>query len=1174
MSEPRPITTEHLRSSYGLGVNSLGRQAQIYILDVREENGGDTYVAKYSKKEARVSGILAHERGEGALDMSCDCGKAGCHHPHGALWHRALAREGVSVDDWWVGEKARRADEDVVAARKAEVKAEQTRQRNEARLKRAEEARLAHEAQQRAWQRAAEESRADAARQEEARREAVRLREEQRLAEEERKIVDDIVEGPRNTTTITYRFDIKAQTLEPLVSGRRFTMLEEYHHAARSGYGRYTHYGHRQNVDGQTYDNDQHDDVVAMDAMLRALENTEGNIHRLTGKTGRVVLEAAVATRLVRLADGTPVTAGPALPVKVVWKVDNDGAQRCKIDMGDENGRANLLSLDGLMLIDSTACLRHIDTGMSKGVFERLFHLGSVPPDRARRLHEQLAPRLPVEAVPRPITVENRKGAPRPVVTLDQRKRDGAIVQEAKVSFEYDWGSVAPHAPSTPVRVLDGDTLVVNTRDEEAERAIMRRLEGAGETRRRERDDSLVLTFDGDETVSMPFKRDLLPALEADASWKVDRSDRWSSDIIAWNAGDGFGMDIGNMAGEMLDVSIHTDVQGVQEDVMADLVDIASRIPADAEDADVDAAIDTLIDPLGHPLRRKSGGVLVVPAAVLRPVIRSLWRFIHDAVVTDGVASVSKLSLSDLVDLGDEVRLRSGSMLARLVQMLRGLSEQTPTALPTTFNAAKYRLDTVQQQGLDWMQALLRAGFGGILADEVGVGKTLQLLLQPAAMLDQGLLGDGGLIIVPKTATGHWEREVADFFPGLSVLMWEGPKRHAKADMLGKVDIVITTYSCVNSDTALKERKWSYVGMDEAQDVRTPTNDWTQAVLALRADQKIPATGTPLENSLTDVWTLMQIANDGILGPLGHFRRSVQLPIERDGSNEVQRRLARFLRPFMLHRTRKEAGHNIPDPVVHDRNIVVVGAQARLYELERLAVKSEINQILMTKGFKRGKGQILSALTRLRQICCHPLLVRKEYAREMEADDCSAKTDDAVGTAIRLKAEGKRILVFSQWTGHLDVVQDAFAKAGLTTGRIDGTMSTGNRRKAEAAFKADGGTDALLITMGTGGKSLNIPEADAVFIMDPWWNPQKEVQGIGRTQRRGQEKVIEVYRFIVENSIETRIVAIQKRKLKLADSIFEFRTPEQQLVFDESDLWDMLKPLNDAGDGERRLLAA
>lgn len=450
-------------------------------------------------------------------------------------------------------------------------------------------------------------------------------------------------------------------------------------------------------------------------------------------------------------------------------------------------------------------------------------------------------------------------------------------------------------------------------------------------------------------------------------------------------------------------------------------------------------------------------------------------------------------------------------------------------------------LDPPQLQGLAWLQALFDAGYGGILADEMGVGKTAQMLAHIALLIERGKLEHQALMIVPKTALSNWEKEAVKFIPDIPLLVWDGNNRRKLEAAMGDAQIVLTSPTLVKLDQDIFKRRWTFIGIDEAQDVRNPENQNTLAIAKIEADQKVPATGTPVENHLGDLWTLMHLANPGLLGPHATFMSKVNDPVveQADSAEGLLTDLTRSIAPFLLARTRADAGHVIPPPDAQQVPLEFSPQEREIYEIIASTMQKEVGETAGQPMIRR-RGAVFKAIAMMRQATCDTRLIKDDFARKLNPG-VSTKTRWCADYVANELGLGRKVLVFANWIGYLDIIA---AEVEKTCGRsgwmanINGQMTRRQRGQAEDAFKA-GEVDVLFITTKTGGKALNLPEADSVLIPDSWWNPQPENQAIARTQRRGQTKLVHVRRPIITNSIDEKLMAIQERKAGIARSIID-----------------------------------
>ena len=467
---------------------------------------------------------------------------------------------------------------------------------------------------------------------------------------------------------------------------------------------------------------------------------------------------------------------------------------------------------------------------------------------------------------------------------------------------------------------------------------------------------------------------------------------------------------------------------------------------------------------------------------------------------------------------------------------------------PTMTDPGKHftqQLDQAQIEGLQWLQGLHAAGYGGILADEVGVGKTAQILAHIALLASNGQLQNGALIASPVGGLEHWVAETLDFTAGIEVKLWYGQEQCQVNIEPNKPAIHIVSHGGMARYPWIKERHWSLLAIDEAQDLRNPQSENAMAAMAISAKQKIPVTGTPIENSLLDLWTLMTIANPGLLGTRQEFQYAFVKFIS-EGSETSRRKLQSYIAPFIISRTKAQAGHHVPPPVIEDTIIDLSLEEQMLYEtVDKQSRKNWSN----ARNTRNVAVNMLEAILQQRQAATHPGLLKRAVGKAWRNRQ-SSKTQAIIKDAVEAAQDDKRFLIFSNWQELLDIIAPELEARGVRIDRIDGTKSIKSRSYAQQQFKQHR-IDGLLITSKSGGRTLNLPEAQCVMIADPWWNPQVEVQAIGRTQRRGQNQVVHVKRYITRNSVEERLIAVQRQKLDIASIISKGNETPQKLTREE-----------------------
>jgi superfamily II DNA or RNA helicase len=437
-----------------------------------------------------------------------------------------------------------------------------------------------------------------------------------------------------------------------------------------------------------------------------------------------------------------------------------------------------------------------------------------------------------------------------------------------------------------------------------------------------------------------------------------------------------------------------------------------------------------------------------------------------------------------------------------------------------------------QREGLAWLQHLRALDAGGVLADDMGLGKTLQAIGHIVAEKDAGRLDRPALVVAPTSLVGNWQRELARFAPYLNVLVLHGPGRHRLWARVSHADVVVTTYPVLLRDEDKLEGKLFHLALlDEAQAIKNPRSQAHQLALKIQARQRICLSGTPVENSLSELWALFEFCNPGLLGDAEWFAHRFTRPIERENRTERLDDLRTQVAPFILRRTKEQVARELPPKTEIIRPVELYGSQRDLYESLRLAMHDEVRNAIAEKGLGGSTITILDALMKLRQVCCDPRLLPGEAAREVRE---SAKYQLLMDLVTQQRAAGRRLLIFSQFTTMLGLIGQGLRQAGVPFVALTG--STVNRQKPVDDFQA-GKVDVFLISLKAGGTGLNLTTADTVIHYDPWWNPAAQAQATDRAHRIGQKNPVFVYNLIVAGSVEERMLALQRRKRELAQGI-------------------------------------
>lgn len=478
----------------------------------------------------------------------------------------------------------------------------------------------------------------------------------------------------------------------------------------------------------------------------------------------------------------------------------------------------------------------------------------------------------------------------------------------------------------------------------------------------------------------------------------------------------------------------------------------------------------------------------------------------------DAEGRVSRVSIPALSALCDDLDQPRPPSFDKLAPLIHGFESLPEVALPKDLTAT---LRAYQKVGVDWLCFLRDAGLGAVLADDMGLGKTLQTLCAVSGRT---------LIVCPKSVLHNWEAEAKRFRPGLSLAVYQGPRR----ELDKRADLTITTYAILRLDAErLAAETWDTVVLDEAQAIKNPDSQVSRAAFALKTNFPVALSGTPLENRLEELWSMFHFSHRGLLSGRSQFRDRYSLPIEQ-GNKKKLAELREKTKPFILRRLKREVAPELPPRTDMVLEIELDPSERELYNAVRAATQKDLLEKLQKGG---NVLQALEALLRLRQAACHPSLVPGQSA------ESSSKIEALLEMLEQVAAEGHKALVFSQWTSLLDLVEPHLERAGLRSVRLDGR--TRDRAAVVNEFQSESGPPVMLTSLKAGGTGLNLTAADHVFLLDPWWNPAAEDQAADRAHRIGQENPVLVYRLIAKDTVEEGILALQAKKRALADAALE-----------------------------------
>jgi len=468
--------------------------------------------------------------------------------------------------------------------------------------------------------------------------------------------------------------------------------------------------------------------------------------------------------------------------------------------------------------------------------------------------------------------------------------------------------------------------------------------------------------------------------------------------------------------------------------------------------------------------------------------------------------------------------------LQRKLQRLNDFENIADMQMPVHF---KGELRSYQKAGYNWFSFLREYNFGGCLADDMGLGKTIQTLamLQKLKEEDeQNNTHSTSLIIMPTSLIYNWLSEAKKFTPKLKILAHTGGSRNKDVSHFIKYDVVITTYGITRVDIdVLQEFYFNYIILDESQNIKNPSSKSFKSVRLLKSRHRLILSGTPVENSVGDLWTQLTFLNPGLLGTQSFFNEEYVQAIEKRKDEDKAKKLQAIIKPFVLRRTKEQVAEELPAKTEQVIYCDMSEDQATYYEKTKSAYRNDLLSSMDDGTYAKKQVQLLQGLTALRQLANHPQMIDQEYLSD------SGKFENVIHTLDNVLKGGHKVLIFSQFVKHLSIFKAYFEKESIPFAYLDG--STKNRGEIVSEFQENTDLKVFLISIKAGGVGLNLTQADYVFILDPWWNPAVEQQAIDRSHRIGQEKKVFIYKFIAKDTVEEKILALQNRKKRLASSL-------------------------------------
>lgn len=721
-------------------------------------------------------------------------------------------------------------------------------------------------------------------------------------------------------------------------------------------------------------------------------------------------------------------------------------------------------------------------------------------------------------------------------------------------TFEYGVPGIDLESNKKEISTVEGNSITVINRNLEMERLAIRQLQQSDLEaipnwfRPKDKIPFVPLRAAHEKTISpstwFKFLKSDLPKLQG-LGWIVEIDPSFTVESV--EAGSEWSSHVEDETGWWFSLEIGIEIDGQITPLMPILIEALKKAPfvfgpEDLHYLDVDGKFYAPLE---------DGRFVALPferVKVFLSVILDL--FDHDAESKE--ISINPWQAAELASLG--ITFEAKSRLSELAQRIKKFKGISAIDAPEGFQAT---LREYQKEGIGWLNFIREFEAGGILADDMGLGKTVQTLCHILIEKLEGRLDYPALIVCPTSVLPNWISEARKFTPSLKVLALHGSDRRNNFNDVYEQDIVVTTYPLLHRDKSLLlKRNWHVVVLDEAQFIRNPDTLAAKVAFQLQANYRLCLTGTPVENHLGDLWSQFHFLVPGYLGDQKNFGTHFRQPIEKHGDLSRLRILSQRVRPFLLRRTKTEVAKELPEKTIMIESVHLDGPQRDLYETVRLSMHKKVREEIEKKGFKRSQLAILEAILRLRQVCCDPRLIGTKFNHKAKE---SGKLSRLIEMLVQLIEEGRKILIFSQFTSMLDIIAAELQSLKIEFVQIRG--DTKDRAEPVRKFQAEE-VPIFLLSLKAGGTGLNLTAADTVIHYDPWWNPAVENQATDRAHRIGQTKPVFVYKMIASGTIEERMLHLQEKKKALAEGVFDEKKAAS-INITEEELDFLFRPLND-----------
>ena len=885
-------------------------------------------------------------------------------------------------------------------------------------------------------------------------------------------------------------------------------------------------------------------------SLLKPLSAVEGKLSELTAEERNSVLTQLVNAKKLHFQSfyGVALESGEQLSASLNWDINSQGQQSAQW--------LNVSSKESLYI--DPAGEHYID--IREGTLGALqLHTASLDNESFQLLSAKVGIWLDAEQTNDLIELCHKHGLPAPkqipVIKGESPELRPAIlltsslletdkekwVHRAEIHMHYGNAEIDTQSDRVDARIFENDQIISYPRDLPAERAAVSALEEISwRTRTLLHGNRHTLATENDWH---DFMLNDIPQLEK-SQWRIITTPQFHFRIA--EAEKIFGQ---------VEETEKTDWFGLQIDALVDgyRVKLLPLIISQLESLNK----SLLTREEGNIMLRLSDGrQLPIERKLISKILGALVELFDGKNIPENTdkIEVQKSQTAQLLALEKDIEIdwRTGLDWRSLIQKLTNTTELEVIKPTKDFNAT---LRDYQQLGLNWLQLLWKHQLGGVLADDMGLGKTVQTLAHLDILKAEKKLKLPTLVLAPTSLLYNWQNEAKQFSPNLSTLVIHGAQRQGLWDTASDFDMIITSYPLLRRDWQhIENREFSIVVLDEAQVLKNPAAKTTQLVKQLNSKVRLALTGTPMENHLGELWSLFEILIPGFLGTQRTFQQLFRKPIEQKNDFDRQQALALRISPFLLRRKKSEVELELPKKTQIVNTVTLYQDQQNLYETIRMAMHQKVQEAIRSQGLGRSQLVILDALLKLRQLCCHPKLVKMQAAQTIKH---SAKMDMLISMVEEMTQEGRRILLFSQFTQMLALISKSLNNQGIE--HLTLTGSTRNRQPIIDRFQNEE-VSVFLISLKAGGTGLNLTAADTVIHYDPWWNPAVEDQATDRAHRIGQDKPVFVYRLICKDSVEEKIQQLQTRKRQLYEAILDNKTQKKQ-SFTMDDIEELFAPL-------------